>query len=101
MNNAIEYFEKHSQRMAYVPLDRRRLPVGSDPVESAIRRVINLRFKAPNIFSQEDNVAALMHLRAAFKCGRWHELMERVLSPCPPPDSAGRREMPCRYRMTS
>ena len=80
MNTAIAYFEKHAERMAYVDLDRRKLPVGSGPVESAIRRVINLRFKAPSIFWEEDNVAELMHLRAAFKCGRWHEMLRRVLT---------------------
>jgi hypothetical protein len=80
MNTAIQYFERHSERMAYVDLDRRHLPVGSGPVESAIRRVVNLRFKAPSIFWEADNVAELMHLRAAFKCGRWHEMLERVLT---------------------
>ena len=80
MNTAIEYFQRHAERMTYVKLDRRHLPVGSGPVESAIRRVINLRFKAPSIFWEADNVADLMHLRAAFKCGRWREMMERVLT---------------------
>lgn len=43
--------------MNYVSLDRRRLPVGSWPVESAVRRIVNLRFKAPSIFWEEDVVA--------------------------------------------
>lgn len=80
MNTAIAYFERHTHRMAYVDLDRRHLPVGSGPVESAVRRVINLRFKAPAIFWEAETVADLMHLRAAFKAGRWHEMMERVLT---------------------
>ena len=80
MKDGIAYFEKHAQRMGYVALDRRHLPVGSGPVESAVRRVINLRFKAPSIFWEADTVADLMHLRAAFKAGRWDELMERVLT---------------------
>ena len=80
MKDGIAYFEKHTQRMDYVALDRRHLPVGSGPVESAVRRVINLRFKAPSIFWEADTVADLMHLRAAFKAGRWDELIERVLT---------------------
>lgn len=80
MNTAIAYFERHAERMAYVDFDRRKLPIGSGPVESAIRRVINLRFKAPSIFWDEDNVGELMHLRAVFKCGRWHEMLQRVLT---------------------
>ena len=80
MKDGIAYFDKHTQRMGYAALDRRHLPVGSGPVESAVRRVINLRFKAPSIFWEADTVADLMHLRAAFKAGRWDELMERVLT---------------------
>lgn len=80
MKGAIGYFEKHTQRMNYVSLDRRRLPVGSGPVESAVRRIVNLRFKAPSIFWKEDVVADLMHLRAAFKAGRWDEMTRRVLT---------------------
>ena len=80
MNTAIDYFERHQHRMAYVKLTRRKVPVGSGPVESAIRRVINLRFKAHSTFWATETVADLMHLRAAFKRGRWHELMHRVLT---------------------
>lgn len=80
MNEAIGYFEKHTGRMAYVDLDGRQLPVGSGPVESAVRRVINLRFKAPGNFWEPGTVADLMHLRAGFKAGRWGELMKRVLT---------------------
>jgi hypothetical protein len=80
MKEAIGYFEKHAKRMAYVDLDDRHLAVGSGPVESAVRRVINLRFKAPGNFWTPGTVADLMHLRAGFKAGRWGELMERVLT---------------------
>ena len=89
MKDAIAYFERHTQRMAYAALDAQHLPVGSGPVESAVRRVINLRFKAPSIFWETDTVADLMHLRAAFKAGRWHETIERVLTQtCPVPSFA-------------
>ncbi len=80
MKTAIAYFEKHALRMAYVQLDEDHLPVGSGVVESAVRRVINLRFKASGTFWNEDTVSGLMHLRACFKAGRWDEMMERVLT---------------------
>jgi hypothetical protein len=80
MKTAIAYFEKHAARMAYTALDEQHLPVGSGVVESAVRRVINLRFKAPSTFWEEDTVADLMHLRACFKAGRWDEMMERILT---------------------
>jgi hypothetical protein len=80
MKTAIAYFEKHAARMAYVTLDEQHLPVGSGVVESAVRRIINLRFKAPGTFWEEDTVADLMHLRACFKAGRWDEMMARILT---------------------
>jgi hypothetical protein len=80
MKTAIAYFEKHAPRMAYAALDEQHLPVGSGVVESAVRRIINLRFKAPGTFWEEDTVADLMHLRAGFKAGRWDEMMERILT---------------------
>jgi hypothetical protein len=80
ITQGIAYFEKHRARMAYAALDSRHLPVGSGPVESAIRRVINLRFKAASVFWREDIVDDLMHLRAAFKSGRWGETIARVLT---------------------
>lgn len=80
MKKALAYFDKHTARMAYTQLDAQKLPVGSGGVESAVRRVINTRFKAPGTFWKEESVAGLMHLRAGFKAGRWEEMMYRVLT---------------------
>ena len=72
---ALGYVETHTHRMRYVTLERRQLPIGSGQVESAVRRVVNLRFKAPGSFWLETTVSGLMHLRAAFKARRWDEMM--------------------------
>jgi len=80
MRHSLEYFETHAHRMQYAQLKEQHLPMGSGQVESAVRRVINLRFKAPGSFWKEERVNALMHLRAAFKAGRWNELMRDVLN---------------------
>jgi hypothetical protein len=77
---ALRYVEAHAHRMRYVTLEARKLPIGSGQVESAVRRVINLRFKAPGSFWTETTVSGLMHLRAAFKAGRWDEVMLGVLT---------------------
>ena len=74
------YLETHAHRMRYVTLEARKLPIGSGQVESAVRRVVNLRFKAPGSFWKETTVSGLMHLRAAFKAGRWDEMMMRVMT---------------------
>jgi len=51
-----------------------------------VRRVVNLRFKAPGSFWTETTVSGLMHLRAAFKAGRWDEIMSGVMTDtCPAP----------------
>lgn len=76
----VENFETHAQRMKDAQLKGQHIPIGSGQVESAVRRVINLRFKAPGSFWKEDRVNALMHLRAVFKAGRWRELMRDVLN---------------------
>ena len=66
--------------MRSVTLEARKLPIGSGQVESAVRRVINLRFKAPGSFWTETTVSGLMHLRAAFKAGRWDDVMIGVMT---------------------
>src|SRR4029450_3109017 len=63
--------EAHAHRMRYVTLEARKLSIGSGQVESAVRRGINLRFKAPGAFWTETTVSGLMHRRAAFKAGGW------------------------------
>jgi hypothetical protein len=77
---ALGYVEAHAHRMRYVTLEARKLSIGSGQVESAVRRVINLRFKAPGSFWREMTVSGLMHLRAAFKAGRWDEIMIGVIT---------------------
>ena len=80
MKDAIKYFEKHIDHMQYAIVKEMSLPIGSGLVESAVRRVINLRFKAPGTFWKEGVVQGLMHLRAFFKAGRWDEMMKRILT---------------------
>jgi hypothetical protein len=75
---ALRYMAAHAHRMRYVTLEARKLSIGSGQVESAVRRVINLRFKAPGSFWTETTVSGCMHLRAAFKAGRWEEVMSGV-----------------------
>jgi hypothetical protein len=80
ITRALSYVEAHAHRMRYVTLEARKLSIGSGQVESAVRRVINLRFKAPGSFWTETTVSGLMHLRAAFKAGRWDDVMIGVLT---------------------
>src|SRR5215831_6484351 len=45
-----EYFIKNQHRMAYAQLMALKLPIGSGAIESAVRRVVNLRLKGPSLF---------------------------------------------------
>jgi len=75
----IAYLKKHITHMRYAELRAEKLPIGSGVVESAIRRVINQRFKAASMSWLKENVEPLMYLRALLKAGRWDDLMSGVL----------------------
>ena len=62
ITRALRYVAAHAHRMRYVTLEAHKLSIGSGQVESAVRRVINLRFKAPGSFWTETTVSGLMHL---------------------------------------
>ena len=61
-------------------LRQKKWPCGSGIVESAIRRVINLRFKSPSTFWNKANVEGLIFLRAVFLAGRWATLMQNLVT---------------------
>lgn len=69
-----EYFVKNQYRMGYARLKANNWPIGSGAVESAIRRVINLRLKGAGIFWYRENAEAMLMLRAYYKAGRWNLL---------------------------
>lgn len=71
------YFIRHQQRMAYPTLKALNLPLGSGAVESAIRRVVNLRLKGPCLFWYRENAEKMLMLRSYYKAGRWN-LLKRM-----------------------
>ncbi len=71
------YFVRNQHRMAYPTVKALQLPIGSGAVESAIRRVVNLRLKGPCIFWYKENAEKMLMLRAYYKAGRWN-LLKRM-----------------------
>lgn len=69
------YFLKNIKRMQYAAAREENLPIGSGPMESAIRRVINLRLKGAGIFWKKQNAEAMIMLRSYYKAGRWNQLV--------------------------
>jgi hypothetical protein len=76
----IQYLERHGEagHMDYARYKRCGLPSGSGAIESAIRRVINLRLKGNGITWLGDNAEAMLVIRANVLCKRWDETFARV-----------------------
>jgi hypothetical protein len=72
----LEYFRKHRKRMNYAQAKEEGLPIGSGAIESAVRRVVNLRLKGPGIFWERESAEAMLLLRSYYKSGRWNQLKE-------------------------
>lgn len=76
----IRYFEERRHLLNYKTFIRRKRPLGSGAVESAIRRVINLRLKGNGIIWKKQMAEGMMVLRGAVLTGRWDQQLERMQS---------------------
>ena len=75
-----DYFIHNRARMAYGRMAELKLPLGSGAMESAIRRVVNLRLKGAGIFWHKASAEAMLLLRAYYKAGRWNLLKKMAFS---------------------
>ena len=75
----IAYFEEHAHRMRYDHFQRMGLPIGSGAVESAIRRVVNLRMKGNGIFWNPENIQRMLYIRCLLLSGRWQAFIQALL----------------------
>lgn len=73
------YWSRNRERLRYGAFRARKLPIGSGAVESAVRRVVNLRMKGASIAWTEEHAEGILHLRAHAKSGRWLDLERNVL----------------------
>ena len=73
------YFYNNKERIRYSEFVQMRLPIGSGSVESAIRRVINLRLKGAGMFWLKENAEGFLHLRCQTKSGNWDTFFQRAL----------------------
>ena len=72
----IDFLRRHEPHLRYDWFKYRGRPLGSGAIESAMRRVINLRLKGNGIFWCEENAEGMLVLRAAALTKRWRETME-------------------------
>jgi hypothetical protein len=77
-----DYFKRNGGkgRMAYARMAALKLPIGSGAIESAIRRVVNLRLKGPSIYWHKTSAEAVLLLRSYYKAGRGNHLERQALT---------------------
>jgi hypothetical protein len=79
----LNYFITHGlthRRMDYSLAKSHQLPIGSGAIESAIRRVINLRVKSNAVYWLRENAETMIRLRAWLKAGRAEEFFQQTTS---------------------
>jgi hypothetical protein len=77
-----DYFRRNGGkgRLDYARVAALQLPIGSGAIESAIRRVVNLRLKGPTIYWHKTSAEAVLLLRSYYKAGRWNHLEKQALT---------------------
>lgn len=71
-----DYFVRNAARMQYAAFEAAHVPTGSGYVESAIRRVVNMRLKGNGTFWLERNAESMLFLRCYLKTGHYDTLVQ-------------------------
>jgi hypothetical protein len=79
IRNALKYFLFHRDRLRYSTFAAMGLPIGSGPVESAAKVVVQARLKRSGMRWTREGGQHVLDLRAHLKSGRW-EAMWQALS---------------------
>jgi hypothetical protein len=74
VDNAIKYFRIHRERMRYKDFIARGLPIGSGPVESAAKNIVQARLKRSGMRWSRDGGQHVLDLRTLLKSGRWEPM---------------------------
>ncbi len=75
IKRVIEYIRSHGEarRLDYPKFKLMGLPLGSGSIESAIRRVINLRMKNSGTFWRIQKAEKILTIRSSILSGRWDD----------------------------
>ena len=74
VDNAINYFRFHRERMRYTEFIAKGLPIGSGPVEAAAKNIVQARLKRSGMRWSRDGGQHVLDLRAFLKSGRWEPM---------------------------
>jgi hypothetical protein len=73
-----DFFDGNQQRLQYATFQSLHIPCGSGCVESAIRRIINLRLKSAGTFWTKAMAECFLFLRSQLLSGRWSTFLHNV-----------------------
>jgi hypothetical protein len=76
----LSYLDRHGEagHLDYARFRRRGIPLGSGAIESAIRRVINLRLKGNSISWYKENAEGMLMLRCLVLSKRWDDTFGQI-----------------------
>ena len=78
LNKLNNYFAD-TDKFQYSNFKKKNIPIGSGSVESAIRRVLNLRIKGAGLFWLKENAEKMIFLRSQLLSGRWNIMMSNLM----------------------
>lgn len=80
IDRVIRYIKQHGEagHLDYPKFALMGLPMGSGSIESAIRRVVNLRMKNNGTFWRLSKAECILVLRSSILSGRWDEDRKRI-----------------------
>jgi hypothetical protein len=84
INEHRDYFVRNKARMQYATFRAANVPIGSGAIESAVRRVINMRMKSNGMFWLEVNAEGMLLLRSYLKADRFDALVDWSLAAAVP-----------------
>ena len=79
----VAYFGERRSRMRHDRFQHTCIPLGSGAMESAVRRVVDVRREGAGTFWTTTSTEAVMHLRSHLEAGRWDGLTRRVVERSP------------------
>jgi hypothetical protein len=74
LDNVIEYFRFHRERMRYSDFIALGLPIGSGPVESGAKNIVQARLKRSGMRWSRDGGQHVLDLRTFLKSNRWEPM---------------------------
>ena len=76
LEDLIEYFDKHRERMRYAAYRKAGMLIGSGAIESVHNWVIQARCRLPGMRWSVDGANAMLRLRCAWASGRWDDIFK-------------------------